>query len=463
MELAAINNIRARYMSLLSGDNKYNDTLSKLIERPIEKPILSVTDLNAESDLNRANEQRQLSEILLDMYSINNGAVELKNTIQDIITNLDNSLDIILSSAQKQKAQAEDLNVICGKGSQYSTILPVFTDDFGNTSAEILNNKTLGAAITDTDIVPYDIVSLKGNGYSGNAFVYNDNAFENETDDRSDLTYIIDSNDTTVYEYSRICTKDKTETIGGLINYDDKEVECIITLKAETSICKAIIHSMDPGLIVRKIETSQDGYTFAVHSEADLYINKTNEVYYDPNYVYSGGIICFPYAPYVRLTIASNTVCDDMLAIENEDGTIRKINAYRKKISIQGIQLYTASYTEVSVQTGNILKDGTVDRISLFASEYIPDHFTDKEYITYYLIVNGQEYEVSPINTGRAGISIIRYSEEEISLADNTQLIHETIKTVGLKLIIRPYNGRETPYVSNLKLCIGKNTGNIYV
>jgi hypothetical protein len=220
---------------------------------------------------------------------------------------------------------------------------------------------------------------------------------------------------------------------------------------------------MDPGLIVRKIETSQDGYTFVVHSKNDLYVNKTREIYYNPDYVYSGGILCFPYAPYVRLTLASNTVCDDMLAIENEDGTIKKINAYRKKISIQGIQLYTASYAEVSVQTGNILNDGTVDRISLFASEYIPDHFTDTEYITYYLIVTGQEYKVVPINTGRTGISIIRYSEEEISLSDNTQLIHETIKTVGLKLIIKPYNKKETPYVSNLKLCIGKNTGNIYV
>ena len=171
MELTAINNIRAQYLSLLSGDARYNDTLIKLTERPVNQPILSVTDLNAEDDLNYAAEQRQLSEMLLDMHAVNNGAVELKNTIQEIVTALDNSLDTILASAQKQKAQAEDLNVICGKDSKYSAILPVFTSDFGNTSAEIINDKTLGAAVTNADTVSLaakDIILNPRNPFTNN-------------------------------------------------------------------------------------------------------------------------------------------------------------------------------------------------------------------------------------------------------------------------------------------------------
>ena len=494
MELTTINNIRERYLALLSGDERYNAITGQLNMRAKEEPILTFAMLDAEADLEYAAEQRQLSEILLDMHAVNYGIIEIKNTIQETITSLDTHIETILASVQKQKTQAEDINTLCGKKSEYNSIIPVFTTDFEESGAEILDDKTLGAAIQNAEQISYDILDISGNGYSGNAFVYNDHKFENETDDRSNLNYIIDDNDTTVYEYSRLCTKDKTEAVSGIVNYDDKEVECVITLAAQSSVCKASVHSLDPGLVVKKIETSQDGDIFTVYSDIPLYINKTDEAFYDPDYIYAGGILCFPYAPYVRLTLASDTVTNDTIAIQEEQEVeetceeeleydpeacalpmpklyikkytitvAREINAYRKKIAIQGIQLYAAEYNEVTVTTGNILEDSSVDKVSLFASEYIPDHFTDKEYIDYYLVINGQEYPVIPINSGRSGITMIRYSDEELSVANNTELIHETIKTIAVKITIRPYNGKETPYVSNIKLCLGKNTGNIYV
>ena len=463
MELKAINTIRERYRSLLSGDDRYNEILIKLVEKPETEPILSVKETEAEGDLHYHEEQRQMSEILLDMYAVNNGMQETKNRIQNTISLLDTGLDNILSSVHKQKEQSKDINMICGKESEFSSVIPVPVSVFRENSAEVLNDKTFGAAAYNIKNIPYDIVSITGNGYSGNAFVYNDGTFENEVDDRSVVQYIFDSNETTVYEYSRLSTKDKTEAIGGVINYDDKEVECIITLALRSKANKAMIRSGDKGLIVRKIEISQDGFTYTTCSDTDLYINKTEASYLDHDYVYGSSVLCFPYASYVRFTLASNTICNDSIAIENEIGAIVSVNAYRKKIELREISLYSADYQQSIVLADNILEDSTVDKVALFASEYLPDHFPDNEYISYYIIVNGKEYPVVPINSGKNGTIVIRYAEGEERSDDTTELIHETIKTIGLKVIVEPFNGKETPYVSNIKLCIGKNTGNIYV
>lgn len=463
MELTSINTIRERYRSLLSADERYNTVLQALCNKQDTDPILNFTELNGESDLSYSQEQRQLSEILLDMHALNNGMIELKDTIRSTVDTLEESVEAVLRDINKQTEQAEDSAVICGQDSVYSSVIPIFTSDFISAGQEILDEKAIGAALITLEEVPYDIVSISGNGYSGNSFVYNGGAFENETDDRSSLEYIMDANDVTVYEYSRLSTKDKKEAVSGVINYDDKEVECVLTLSAQRSVCKAMIRSDDTGLVVKDVETSQDGITFTSYGKKELYINDVEQSYEDPDYVYGSGILCFPYAPYVRITLASNTVLDDTIAIETEDGEVQIRNAYRKKIALKGISLMASEYEDMAAETGNILEDSAIDKISLFASEYIPDHFSTGTYIEYYLILNGQEYPVVPVNAGRDGITIVKYSEEASSPNANTELIHETIKTVRLKLVIHTFKDRETPYVSNLKICVGKNTGNIYV
>ena len=91
MELESITAIRQRYQELLSEDPKYNAVLQRLIEHT-EDPILSVTVLDAESDLFYSSEQRQLSEALLDLHAINNGITEVKNVIADTVNVLYRSI-----------------------------------------------------------------------------------------------------------------------------------------------------------------------------------------------------------------------------------------------------------------------------------------------------------------------------------------------------------------------------------
>lgn len=463
MELESVNTIRQRYLDLLSQDKKYNHVLSTLAAKKKTEPIFDIEPLDAESDLTYASEQRQMSEILLDMHAVNNGIMELKNKIQDTVTTVDNTIASILDTAKKQQEQVRDLRVICGKNSAYSSVIPVYASAFPELDAEVINDTTFGAMVVNSERIPYDIISLSGNGYSGNFFVYTDKGFENEWLDRSDVSYLMDANDVTVYEYSRLCTQDKKEAISGIVNYDDKEVECVITMMTRTAVCKMLLKSLDFGLAVRKLEVSSDNIIWKTIISDDMYINQKDLNYQQSDYAYGSSILCFPYSYYIRITLANNMPTNDMIAIQEDNGSIRKVNAYRKRISLQEIQLYNSEYNDTTIESDNVLDDSSVDKISLFAAEYIPDHFPEADYISYWLIVNGQEYPIVPVNTGRSGIAMIKYADENYSVNDNTSLIHETIKSIRLKILIRSYNKTETPYVSNLKLCLGKNTGNIYV
>ena len=463
MELESINTIRQRYMTLLSGDSDYNEVLSNLAAKTEEEPIFQPGTLNPEDDLSFRTEQRQMSEVLLDLYAVNNGIVEAKNTIGNLLEALDQSLDSIQETIQKQETQVNDLNILCGNDSAYSAVIPVFASDFTDTDAEVINEYTVGATPTEDTALEYDIVSIAGNGYSGNAFVYNNGVFENETDDRSTVEYLMDENRTTVYEYSRLCTRSKQDAINGVINYDDKEVECTITLSAKEKACSLRIDTDDTDLIVRKLETSDDGVVFITRLDRDLKFNDRTQAYQDATYAYGSSMLCFPYAAFIRVTLASRTITDDTIAIQQEDETIRIVPAYRKKIALNGLRLYHTKYEECTLISRDLLDGNAVDKISLFAAEYIPDHFLDNTYVQYYLIVNGTEQEVVPVNTGKPGVQIIKYSEETSTIDDTVFLIHETIKSAVVKIIIRPYQEKETPYISDLKLCIGKMTGNIYV
>ena len=468
MELESVNAILKQYRDLLSDKEEYNTVLQNLIAKPKQKPILQILPVEAEDDLSYQEEQRQLSEILLDMHAIDDGILELKDTIKNTIASLDDSIERITVSVQKQREQAEDINVICGMQSPYTATIPIYVDNFTDVPAEIIGNKTFGAMPVAINQIAYDIVSIEGNGYPGNAFVYNDYVFENKTEDRSVASYILDHNKVTAYDYSRLSTRSKTEAIGSTINYDDKPVECVLLLHAEEPVCKAILHIDESRVAVEKVEISDDGLNFKTISDEPIYINDIAESYRNCNYIYGTPILCFPYTSFVRITLSCNTATNDQIAIENKNAAGTNLitlypNTYRKKITIREIELYSAEYKECTIISDEILNDCAIDKISLFASEYIPDHFTETDYLTYSLLINGQEYPIVPANSGKNGIMIIKYSEETLSANSNTALIHETIKSVRVKITLRPFAGTETPHVSNLKLCIGKNTGDLYV
>jgi len=462
MDVRAVRLMREEYKNLLAANPEYNKILFALSEKQDEEPITSIHEIEAESDLSYNDEQRQLSEILLDMHNINNAIQEVKDKVSSIIEEVDTSLNTVQAAISKQTEQVEDMTVLCGQNSLYNVVVPVYVSDFGETDAEMLDDKTIGAALLRSTLIPYDIVSVSGNGYSGNAFVYENGGFVSEIDDRSDLNYISDANDITVYEYSRLCADTKQAVASSYINYDDSPVECVVTLSAQEAVCKAHISSPDPSLCVTKLETSDDGIRYTNRLEKPLYINDVSKIYDGYAYIYGCPTLCFPYAKFVRITFSSNESHYEDIRIQ-EDDVFFKINARRKYVALAGIELYSSAYQEAALLSQEMLKSGNIDKISLFASEYIPDHFPNGTYVEYALILNGKEYPIVPVNTGRDGIKMIRHIDSTEQIKEYMTTIDETIKTVRLKITVTPYNGLETPYISNLKLCMGKNTGDIYV
>ena len=467
MELTSPESIKNSYLNILSEEEQYNDILKELVSKKISEPILTIKYLNPEDAPDYNNEQRELSEIILDLNVVNNSAIEIKNKAAELIEMLNNQSETILNSIQKENEHITDINMLCGINSEYNMAIPVYVDSFGNLdNFSAINDKTIGAKKNSDTAVNYSVINIAGNGYNGNDYVYNNGVFEKDDLNYSDQNYIKDDNDVTAYEYSRLITNNKNEVIDGLINYDNKEVECVLTLFSETQFCRCQLNIDDENVIIKNIEVSSDGLKFESCLSEPLKINNKEEVYNNLNYVYGSGILCFPYSNYIKITITNNSLENDTIAIKNENDEIKVYpNTYRKKIKINTIKLFSSSYQETTIESEDLLTAGSVDKIGLFINQYIPDHFSsDIKYLTYYLIINGTEYEIIPINSKEDGIKLIKFSETENTINQNyVQNITETIKSAKIKIIIKTYNTTETPFISNLKLCLGKDTGSIYV
>lgn len=129
--------------------------------------------------------------------------------------------------------------------------------------------------------------------------------------------------------------------------------------------------------------------------------------------------------------------------------------AKRQVIKINEIRAQKRKYkTSSTHKTGELLASST-DRVALFANEYIPEHFTNGDWVRYYLHVNGKREEVVPINHQKDGIKVIKKSEYDDG-ERHVLIVDELIKSVKLEIQISTQSEQETPFVSNMKLVTGK-------
>ena len=461
MELTSMEEIRNRYLTALASDPRYEDVLTELKLKDNHLPISNFKSLNPEEPPDFFKESREMQEILLDITAINNGIIEMKDRVETIIESIDTVVTGTQDILKREEDRIQDVNMICGTDDEYNAIIAVTADAFGDgTEFEMPNQNTVGAKLVTRNVVPYEIVSISGNGIEGNRHVYKNGKFESDNDDYSKHEYITDDSDITFFEYERFVSTHRSEIRDGIINYDNKPCECVLTLRASTKVCRMKLLSETQDIVLRQVEVSDDGINWKNCLNKEIKLNSRDDMYRNPYYIYGSGILCFPYSEYIRLTVASNAIVEDQIKVD-------KIcpHTKRKKIRINNIKLYSSAYEPTNIMTNNVLAAGSMDKIALFASEYVPDHFTDSG-IRYYLIVNGTEYEVVPVNRKRSdAISVIKYSEvtDAVNTMSGTKLIDETIKSAVLRITIEDFAGRETPYISNIKLLMAKDTGSIYV
>ena len=154
-------------------------------------------------------------------------------------------------------------------------------------------------------------------------------------------------------------------------------------------------------------------------------------------------------------TLFSETI-DEAKSIVQLDGAVRHV------IRINDITAFSNTHeTSSYIKTPELITN-PVDCIAVFANEYVPPTFPSQVitsgkpyYFNYYFEINGKEYEVVPVNCHRQGTKIIRYSDH--SIADNyTKHISEPIKSAVLVITLTTYDNSYSPYLSNLKVCLGK-------
>jgi hypothetical protein len=166
------------------------------------------------------------------------------------------------------------------------------------------------------------------------------------------------------------------------------------------------------------------------------------------------------YEQYFRRHDEQEIVYEQML--EDAESLIKLETARRHVIRVNNLMGFSNTYDESASLSTEELLTGNVSCIGIFANEYIPPTFPSnasnygyEPYIVYVLTINGKDYEVVPINSHKAGTKIIRYSN--YSIADNyTYHVGEPIKSAKLTVKINTPDPSYSPYVSNIKVCIGK-------
>lgn len=130
-------------------------------------------------------------------------------------------------------------------------------------------------------------------------------------------------------------------------------------------------------------------------------------------------------------------------------------SAKRNVIKINDISSEQNIYKQSSYIRTNNLLTYPVKSVAIAAIEYIPEHFSNKNCFTYILTVNGQDFEVVPINLQKNGVKVIKTSEIQIDTY-YSKYVNEPITSAILTIKINTPNTSESPFVSNIKLLAGE-------
>lgn len=429
------------------------DSLDKMNFSPIyihpeEEP--NVEELNSTTNL-----------IKKDLKYLDNKFMESANDFKNLLENTKIKISNIKELIMLEKERQEDINILCNSFSDFSSVINISKDNC--TTDLTFEDKLLTAKTNSSDLINYSIDDISGNGYAGNNYVYQNGDFVSNTLTTSDSKNINDNNLASYFEYSRISMSNTNEEAPASFNKDSLDAECSITIKTDDYVNKLQINSDRDDLILKSVYISNDGDTYKLDKEYNIQINKNKESYNDQTYIYGSGIIAFTPSKYIKLYFKSNGYTDETIAYIktfNTDETITKkvkkvLSAKRHVIKINEINVFKNIYLNGNLQTKELIED-PIKYIALYCNEYINKDYSVENFVKYYLIINGTEYEMVPINSHRNGKKIIRTSSQSYKL-DNTEYIEENIKSAKLKIVINPINKNVTPYISNIKILIGGN------
>lgn len=454
--------IRQEYSKILAADGD-TSSLTKLAERPDTEPILTLRCIQPEEEPDFEAVNKNVVETLLDITDLDSRIIQAAQSFQDLRDTVDTRLASVQEQLETEKERLQDTNMICGKLTEFTAVKPlsftVFSGDFGTSD----DGRTFFCPTDEPNPVDYEILDISGNGYAGNKYVLPPTAANTEKADTSDSSYIQDNDQYTSFEYSRLETKVKDEAQPGKIFYDDEPVRCVITLYSSQESTELTINSPDTDLILEDVQVSNDNMNYSHAIREEIRFNNKEYSYNNYQYIYGSGYISYQPSNYVRLVFRSHTRTTDIIYDEDANDTPVLRNTRRKCVSLSGITLRNPSYTDMDMTSENAVQQGSIQAVAVFANVYIPLNFKKGSYIQMELIVNGTSYPVVPVNGNDVGIKIIRQKRDVPGTSGSyVQYVKEPITSAVLHVTMKSYNGIQSPYIGNLKFCVGK-TGDIRV
>lgn len=411
-----------------------------------------------------------------NVNELNSNVTSIKDNLELIDKQLTNSADnykslldktklkilSIRNTLEAEKERQQDINILCNKYSDFVSVINLEKEDF--TGSLNMENKVISAPVTSSNKIKANIVSINGNGYEGNKFVYLNEQFIDKIINTADRTNITDNNLATSYEYSRITTNNNAGNLPSFFNKDSIEAECTIELKSEDYINKIVLNSERNDIVLKDIHISNDGLTYHLEKEYNKAINERGDRYNDQTYIYGSGIIAIEPAKFIKIGLKSNGYTDDALAHiktfydnEKKDEIIKKIeivdSAKRHTIQVNDISIFKNEYNKGMFLSKELIST-PVSCIALFCNEYINEGYTIENNVSYFLIINGVEHEIVPINCHRNNKKIIRTSSQTYQ-SEYVIYTNEDIKSAKLKIVINSTNKDITPYISDVKILVG--------
>lgn len=468
-DLISVGEIRSAYASSLSSpplDDK--NKAESVIRMDMHAPISRMHNINGESIPTHSMISNIVTDAGIDTISVDHEIINTANKYTTLVSGMLKRLKAARQRLSRNRRRVEDINFICSSYIGMKDVQVLSDKDFSGKCT--YSNGTFGAEAKAMEQVKYIIDDISGNGYVGNAYVLNSaGEYEQAQNDTSSISNITDGSPNTVFEYSRLVNEDigvytpnvQNKNRQTIVNFDDKDVECTISLHSEGNAFNTIVFS-EPGAGVRvtKVEISDDGISYKD------YLGKTVEldgnIYTAKGYSPGCNLIAIPFTRYAKVHLSSSAVANDYTLgrdVLSVDGTpkvrIEQLtNAKRKVISFGGIIAYSTTYQKSTILTGNLAPTNGCQKIAIFANSYIPMEIPlSKTPIKYEMIINGETYEVKPINSDERGIKIIS-GPGNTYRNTGTLFIDDKIYTAQLQITFEAQN-EVSPYAGNIKACIG--------
>ena len=400
------------------------ESYKELSSVPDNLPILRPHYLTKEEEVVYQNINEDMLSSSFDLLSLNSNISELATEYKALLDYTELSLLDTRERLKEEKSRLEDVNILCSNYKDFNIVLPLSELSFSGNIKQYRNILTAEPVIEED--VGYNIINVNGNGFSNDS-VYN----------------ITTPEVNKIYSYKRLFSYD-SEKASDSVHIDNIDVQ--LSLIISSNQINELLLAVNKETEILKVEVSNDGgnWTLVSHDYSNS-ITSYKYIYDDGKYH-----IVFPNSNYVRLVLKGVKISD----VKNTP------NVYAKTIDISQIVVRSRRFNDSTGITNNLITAGSAHAVGIYYDLYIPSFMKSQvSKIETFLIVNGERYGVIPLNEYDEGIKIIKNTN--LSIKNNYSVfIDSPITSLQLEINIPTFLGY-SPYISNLKVCLGRRAKDV--